>query len=631
MALVATGALVLAGCTSDPEGEETTPATTAEEGGSDETEADESDTESEDAGASAAPGESEDSTSEAPEAGGATGESAKSSEEFTTNEDTVSFSSGSEQYNAYNGSTANTNSTYNSVVNNQLFGGFWYWGTDGTIYPNEWFGSYQVTNEDPLTVEYTISDEAVWSDGTPVTVNDYLLGWASSNPESLGGAEALGFDPVSASYGTYVPEGPQGEPGGKTFTLEYPTPYPDWELMVSSELPSHIAAEQAGLEPDALAQAILDKDTETVAQVAEFWNTGWNFPDYEITDAALLPSSGPYTLDGAIWQKDESLGLVPNPEFYGPAPASGTLQFRFADPGGHVQALQNGDINVIEPQATVDTVDQLNAMADTVTMLTGDEMTWEHLDFNFGGSSVFSDEEGGLLAREAFAMCVPRQQIVQNLIQPINPEAEVMNLREKFPFQDDYQEVLDAAYDGRYDEVDIEGAQAKLAEAGLDGEPVVVRLGYSAPNPRRTDEVTAIKASCDQAGFDVQDVGESTFFEPGGLLDTGDYEVALFAWAGSGQIASGESIYSTGEGQNFGGYSNEEVDAAFDTLASSVDPAVHLEQVKIIEKLLWDDLYGIPVFAHPGVVGHDATLQNVRHNSTQTGVSWNAEQWVRAQ
>ena len=73
-----------------------------------------------------------------------------------------------------------------------------------------------------------------------------------------------------------------------------------------------------------------------------------------------------------------------------------------------------------------------------------------------------------------------------------------------------------------------------------------------------------------------------------------------------------------------------DVDAAWETLAASNDPAVHLEQVKVVEKELWDTLYGIPIFAHPGVVGYDSSLENVRHTSVQTGVSWNAEQWVRA-
>ncbi|KUG54269.1 ABC transporter substrate-binding protein [Serinicoccus chungangensis] len=612
MAVVAAGALALAGCTSDSGSEDND---TAAEGGGEEDMSEDT-------------GDAGDGSEDSGDMGGEEADTARADlGDITTNDDSVSFSSGAEEYNAYNGDTAATNSTYNAVVNNQLQSGFWYWGTDGTIYPNEWFGSYERTSEDPLTVEYTISDDAVWSDGTPITSNDFLLSWASTNPESMGGAEELGFDPVS-TWSTYATDGLETEVGSKEFTVVYPEPYPDWEIAVVPPLPAHVAAEQGGLEPDELAQAILDGDAETVSQVSEFWNTGWLFPNYQVEDEALVPSSGPYTLEGAAWESGNQLALVPNENFFGPAPATGNLVFKFAAPETHVQALQNGDINVIEPQATVDTRQQLEGMGDMVAVEDNQQMTWEHLDFNFAESSVFSDENGGLAAREAFAMCVPRQNIIDNLIAPIAEDAQVLNARERFPFQEDYQELVDAAYDGRYDEVDIEGASAKLEEAGLDNPEV--RIGYSAPNQRRTEQVAQIKSSCDEAGFNIVDAGNPDFFEAGGTLESGDWEVALFAWAGSGQIASGEPIYSTGGSQNFGGFSNEEVDAAWDTLASSVDPEVHMEQLKIIEKALWDDLYGIPLFTHPGIVGYDSTLENVRPTSVQTGVSWNADQWVRA-
>src|SRR5690606_9312272 len=149
---------------------------------------------------------------------------------------------------------------------------------------------------------------------------------------ALGGAEALGFDPVSDTFGKYVPEVPEAEVDGKTFTVVYPEPYPAWELVISSALPSHIAAEQSGLEPADLAQAILDGDGETVAQVAEFWNTGWTFNDYEIKDEPLVSSSGPYTLQDSVWEKDQALGIVPNEEFGGTPPATANLLFKFAAP-----------------------------------------------------------------------------------------------------------------------------------------------------------------------------------------------------------------------------------------------------------------------------------------------------------
>ena len=358
---------------------------------------------------------------------------------------------------------------------------------------------------------------------------------------------------------------------------------------------------------------------------ADFWNTGWLSASGELPDPSIAPSSGPYTLKENGWTAGQSLTLTANEEYWGTPVGTKELTFRFASADTHVQALQNGDLDVIEPQATVDTLGQLEAIGDSVTVKTGNQLTWEHLDFNFREGNVMGDN---LALREAFALCVPRQQIIDNLIAPINPDAIVMNAREVFPFQENYEAVVEASYDGRYDTVDIEAAKAKIAESGV-ATPIPVRIGYSAPNQRRSDEVALIKSSCDQAGFEVQDVGAADFFD--NSLPNGDYEVALFAWAGSGQIASGENIYSTTGQQNYGQYSNEEVDAAWRTLASTVDPEVHLEQVKVIEKLLWDDLFGIPVFAHPGVVAYNSSLQNVRDSAAQSTVVWNAEQWVRAE
>lgn len=105
----------------------------------------------------------------------------------------------------------------------------------------------------------------------------------------------------------------------------------------------------------------------------------------------------------------------------------------------------------------------------------------------------------------------------------------------------------------------------------------------------------------------------------------------MYAWAGSGQVVSGQNIYSTKGQQNYGKYSSEAIDIAWEALSSTLDTSQQLEQVKVIEKNLWDDLYGIPLFAHPGVTAYDSSLQNVRRTATQSTVAWNAEQWVRAE
>ncbi|MCV7469540.1 ABC transporter family substrate-binding protein [Micrococcus luteus] len=542
-----------------------------------------------------------------------------------TQDGSIAYSVGADDFLSYNGLQSNTYTTYNSAVVDRMFSSFWYFGTDGSIIPNEDFGTYEKTSDDPLTVKYTISDDAKWSDGTPVTAGDFIFHWAANNDTvKAEGSETPLFDSISFEQGKYIPEAPEGEADGKEFTVTYPEPYADWEILISTALPAHIVAKEAGMSFEELVTAAKEKDVEALTPAAKFWNDGWDFSPGELPDASLVPSMGPYKFKDGGWQAGQSITLEANPEYWGTPPATKELVLRFADPKTHVQALQNGDLDVIEPQATVDTLQQLEGLGDSVNVQTGDQLTWEHVDYNRGEGSVFADSPE---LREAFALCLPRQQIVDNLIKPIYADAQVMNLREVFPFQDKYQEVVDAAYPKEMDEPNIEKAKELVEKSGVS--KPTVRLGYQAGNQRRTETVALIKSSCDQAGFDVQDANSPVFFKE--VMPAGDYDAALYAWAGSGQKAFGANIYQSDGAQNQQSYNNPEVDAAWDKLATSLDEKEQLEQVKTIEKLLWEDFQAIPLYAHPGLVGHKADVANVRDTAAQSGALWNVEQWVRVQ
>lgn len=542
-----------------------------------------------------------------------------------TQDGSIAYSVGADDFLSYNGLQSNTYTTYNSAVVDRMFSSFWYFGTDGSIIPNKDFGTYEKTSDDPLTVKYTISDDAKWSDGTPVTAGDFIVHWAANNDTvKAEGSETPLFDSISFEQGKYIPEAPEGEADGKEFTVTYPEPYADWEILISTALPAHIVAKEAGMSFEELVTAAKEKDVEALTPAAEFWNDGWDFSPGELPDASLVPSMGPYKFKDGGWQAGQSITLEANPEYWGTPAATKELVLRFADPKTHVQALQNGDLDVIEPQATVDTLQQLEGLGDDVNVQTGDQLTWEHVDYNRGEGSVFADSPE---LREAFALCLPRQQIVDNLIKPIYADAQVMNLREVFPFQDKYQEVVDEAYPKEMDEPNIEKAKELVEKSGVS--KPTVRLGYQAGNQRRTETVALIKSSCDQAGFDVQDANSPVFFKE--VMPAGDYDAALYAWAGSGQKASGANIYQSDGAQNQQSYNNPEVDAAWDKLATSLDENEQLEQVKTIEKLLWEDFQAIPLYAHPGLVGHKADVANVRDTAAQSGALWNVEQWVRVQ
>ena len=63
---------------------------------------------------------------------------------------------------------------------------------------------------------------------------------------------------------------------------------------------------------------------------------------------------------------------------------------RYIADDAQAQALQNGEINVMEPQPQVDIVNQLKRLGDKIKVQTGDQYSFEHLDFNFKGA--FADK-----------------------------------------------------------------------------------------------------------------------------------------------------------------------------------------------------------------------------------------------
>ena len=83
----------------------------------------------------------------------------------------IKITVGSIEYGGYNGLTPDTYSTYTSAVADTYMPGFRYYGTDGKVYQNKDMGSYKLISEDPMKVEYTIHEDAVWSDGTPITLS----------------------------------------------------------------------------------------------------------------------------------------------------------------------------------------------------------------------------------------------------------------------------------------------------------------------------------------------------------------------------------------------------------------------------------------------------------------------------
>jgi len=514
-----------------------------------------------------------------------------------------------QEFSSFNQNTADGHASANAVVVNPVVDGFWTFKPDGGIQPETDFGTYQKVSDKPLTVKYSINPKAVWSDGVPIECDDMVLTWMSESGINKG------FQPAgTAGYEQQNP--PQCKAGDKDVTVTYKTPFADWNAMYGQGeiMPAHIVEKQAGMTKKFVDYA-KDPTSADLKKAIDFWNKGWALNPGQLKKG-IMPSSGPYTIDS--WSSGQSLTLKANPKWWGTPPKTGTIVLRYIAGNQMAQALQNSEAQIMDPQPQTDIVNQLKGMGSQVNFTTGEQFSWEHVDFNFKGE--FKDKS----LREAFAKCIPRQQIIDNLIKPQNPNAKILQSRWQYSFQPGYAELAQTGGQ-QYDNVDIAGAKQLLG-----GKTVTVKLGWrkdpQAVNKRRVDTIALIQASCKQAGFNVVDAGTPTFFSK--EWPAGQWDVSLFAWQGSPLVSGNAGIYNTGGGQNPQGYSNPQVDKLITQLFQTTDQAAQLPLEKQIETILWSDLFNVPLFTFPAVFASTKNVQGVIYNPTQADVIWNSRDWA---
>lgn len=524
-----------------------------------------------------------------------------------------------QEFSAYNMVTEDGVTLANGAVLNGLLRGFNYFGPDGKVTADTEFGTYEKTSDKPLTVKYSINPKAVWSDGKPVDCDDMVLTWLA-NSTATGES---GFS-TAAPAGYEQMKKPQCKAGDKDVTVVYTEPFADWDAMFNwtSILPAHIVEQQGGLTKSIIDLADKPKDAG-LKKAIEFYNKGWQLNPGTLKKE-IMPSMGPYTIDS--WTAGQSLVLKPNKSWWGTPPKSDTIIYRFIADDAQSQALQNGEINIMKPQPQVDILNQLKNQGDKVRYETGVEYSYEHLDFNFKG--VFADKR----IRQAFALCVPRGDLINNLIKPLAPEAKIYESRMIYTFQPGYDEFIKGNGHETYDSVNIDKAKSLLKAAGKT--KVKVRLGWrknpSAPNKRRTDTVTLLQSSCSKAGFEITDTGKDSFFEK--ELPSGQWDVAMFAWSGSPLVTSLPGLYqskSGGQGgQNNGQYSNKTVDQLMNKLNRELDKDKQTQIMKQVDTLLWTDLATIPLYEFPAITATDTKVENVKPNATQQDITWNVHEWT---
>lgn len=564
-----------------------------------------------------------------------------------------------------NDRTSYGNSAGNSGILVAVNSSFNRYGAKADLLEDTSFGSYQLISNDPLTVQYTIAPGVTWSDGVPVDAADLMLAWvANSGSLNTQGFDDAGyrdletgqyaapfdddvvyFDGTTSEGLQYATAVPEISADNRSLTVVWDNYIVDWPLLLQVGLPAHVVASKAlGLslaedtavsdseaDPDRLADAqkakraltaaIRDGDTAALSKIANFWNSGFDL-DGMPADSSLLVSTGPYTITDFV--PNVSVTLTANSRYRGDHnPVYETVTVRFiAEPLDQVAALESGAVDVIVPRPSAEALEALEQVEGvTIVRLPGG--TYEHLDLTVahGKHSTFAD----MRVREAFLKTVPTQKIRDEVISsPLADTAERASLV-FLPGASGYSDASTANGSERFAQVDIAGAKALLADAGVSSPRVCIMFDPS--NPKRVLEYQLIAESALTAGFIVTNCSGPDWRN---LLGTpGTYDAALFAWTSSNTSVVGlQSIFETGASGNLNNYSNPEVDRLLAQLAVTFDPEEQQILRAELDTELYSDAYGLPLYQDQFVVAHNATVTGVTPATLTRGILWNIWEWT---
>lgn len=411
-------------------------------------------------------------------------------------------------------------------------------------------------SEDGLTYKFKLRDDIKWSNGEPITANDFVYSWKKLvTPETIG-PNAYLLDNVKNSAAIR-----NGEKDVSEMGISAPS---DTEFVVELEQaqPSFLTVASIGwLAPQ--NEAYVEEQGKEYAQ-----------------DSDHLIYSGPFILTD--WDAaSDSWTLKKNPEYYD-ADAVKLEEVKvntIKDENTGINLYQAGDLDLTRISGQY--VQQHSDDPGYVTHLDVANM---FLDFN--------KEEGTAPAnthfRKAISLAIDKEALTKNVM---NDGAEPLNgLIPKNLYSNPETSEDFRKYSGDYAVYDVEKAQEewKKAQADLGDKVKVSLLATDDENGKRIAEYVQSQLQDNLKGLEVTINAQPK----NNLLEARtkkNYEISLSGWtAGSSDLDSYFNLYNEGSSYNYGGFKNDEysklVDAAKTTDAN--DPNKQFEDYKKAEDIL---------------------------------------------
>jgi len=566
----------------------------------------------------------------------------------------------------FNSSTPDTNLTINAAVGYLTGMGFNYYDDKKNVIQNKTFGSYKVVKNGAtdFRVQYTVEKGRVWSDGTPITAVDLLLSHVlSSNAYSK--AAGLG-DPDSDNvpsfnsngYGGTYNDNIVGQPvlsaDKMSVTLQYKKKIANWDLFGPGPSPVHtlvlISEGKKGLQSvkdneaarDRFFAAYNSKNTAVLKAIGKVWSEAYNITEVnDKTNELLFVGNGGFTVESAVTKS--SVTLKKNPKYNSGPALSGsvdTVIFKFISDGTAAsQALANGELDIYAGQATADAVAALKKISN-VTVKGGIQSCYEHWDTRVSNAPGQADYNGifkghggkGADLRKAFLLSIPREEITEKLIRPINPDAVVLGSTFLSPGENGYDRLVanngSSFYVGSQDALNAKALRLvkKHFPSASPSNPVKVKVLVPGNNPRRAAEFALAKANAIKAGFDLQGDVQASWSPK---IQLSEYDAMFFAYCQTAASQTGTNAnFKLGGGNNRTGVNLPSLDAILDKLQVPMDNRTLVSTVIQAERIIHNEGLTVGVFQFPAVTAYNKNLKGVKPAPLSPNLVWNYWEWA---
>jgi peptide/nickel transport system substrate-binding protein len=479
-----------------------------------------------------------------------------------------------------------TNMWFSSIT--QQIWNCWAWDFDDQNNPHPVLVKEMPSEEnggispDGRVITLKLRDDIVWSDGTPITSEDFVFTYEMTMSPKNTVASTFPYDKLEKVEA----------PDPKTVVMTFKEPFAAWQATLwHGLLPAHI------LRPVFEKEGTID-------------NAEWN--------RAPTVGCGPFVFKE--WESGSFIRFVANENYWLGRPKIDEIFIRIVpDDASQVAALKagDGDLGTFIAYSDIPTLEQ--AGVHMVKVFSGYNEGWYFYLHPEKGHPALKDvrvRQAIALAFDCFSVC---KDLLLGLTKP--PATYWANT----PWQDPTLEPWP---------YDPERAKQLLDEAGWkdtngdgvrdkDGVELVLTLGTTTREIRRDVQAVA-QQQLAQVGIKLElaNADSDIFFNSygeGGPCATGQYDIFEYSttpqypdpdtadWLCS-EIPSDENP----SGVNWQSVCDEELDGLFKLQATQVDPAERQQTFHKITRLIYEKVYWLGVWEDPDIWAVGPRLKNVR-------------------